>query len=194
MPYTDQNAPHAGSAEVLVTGMFDEFAGTVARTIPRGQAGTATLAALATSGQVAVRAIPLPAGLTVSNIQILTGSTPATGPTHFWLGLLDQNLNTLAASADQGSAAIAASTLFKLPMGVAYQIQYTGLYYVACSVSTSTTQPTLAGAGIASGIAGGSPVLCGTAGTQATPPAIGAQLNSGSVSSSGTMNFAAWIS
>lgn len=57
MPYTDQNAPHAGSAEVLVTGMFDEYAGTVARTIPRGQVASATLAALASSGQVAVRAM-----------------------------------------------------------------------------------------------------------------------------------------
>ena len=29
MAYVD-NVPHAGSAEVLVTGMYDEFAGTIA--------------------------------------------------------------------------------------------------------------------------------------------------------------------
>lgn len=194
MPYTDQNAPHAGSAEVLTTGLFDELAGTVARTIPRGLVSSATLAALATSGQAAVRAIPLAAGMPVNNIAVLTGNTAANGPTHFWLGLLDQNLNTLAASADQLTAAIAANTMFKLAMATPYQVQFTGLYYVACSVSTSTTQPTLAGAGAASGIAAGPPALCGTAGSQAGPPAIGAQLNSGAITSNGTMNFAAWIS
>lgn len=195
MPYIDP-APHGGSADLLYTGMFDEAAGTVARTIPRGLVGAATLAALNTTGQVAARAIPLPAGLVVSNIAVFSGNTAATGPTHFWVGLTDANLNVLAVSADQGAAAIAASTLFKLPVTVPVTIGFTGLYYVVCSASASTTAPTLSGATLAAGIGNGSgnPVLCGSAGTQVIPPAIGSQLNGGNVSGNGSMNFAAWIS
>ena len=56
MPYTEQ-LPHAGSAEVLFTGMFDEPAGTIARTIPRRAVAVGTLAAYSIAGQVAVTAI-----------------------------------------------------------------------------------------------------------------------------------------
>jgi hypothetical protein len=61
--------------------------------------------------------------------------------------------------------------------------------------SAATTAPTLAGGpALAAGNAGVAPVLCGTAGSQATPPAAGTQLNAGAVSQTGTSNFGAWLS
>ncbi len=194
MPYTDAGLPHAGSSEVLFSGMFDEPAGTIARTIPRGQISNAGLVTYNTGGQVAVRAIPLPAGLVVRNIMTLFGGTGATGPTHFWTGLTDAQLNVLAVSADQGSAAQTASTYAQLAMGNPFVVQYTGLYYVAVSSSASTTAPTGAGIGLAASVQNSAPILCGTAGTQATPPAIGSQINSGNISNNGNQNIAAWIS
>lgn len=172
----------------------DEPAGTLARTLLRHSVNSGTLAAFNTSGQVAVNAIPLPGGLTVTNIQVLIGTTGATGPTHFWLGLSDANLNMLAVSADNLTAAQTASTPVKLAMTVPYVIPLTGLYYVLASSSASTTAPTASGMTVVAGVPSMVPVMSGTAGTQATPPALGAQLNSGTVSSGGTGNFAAWIS
>lgn len=197
MPYTD-SVPHAGSAEVLFTGMLDEPAGTIARTLPRWSIGTGNLAVYTTGGQVGIRFLPLPQGLVVSNITTFFGGTGATGPTHYWLGLVDQLLNVLAVSADQGAAAQAAQTAAgPLAMLTRYVIPQTGLYGIAASSSSSTTAPTAAGNGLVTGIAGsalGAPILCGTAGNQATPPAVGSQLNGGVLTGSGTENFAAWIS
>ena len=52
MPYID-NAPHAGSAEILTTGMYDEPAGTIARTIPRTALQGAAVAG-GTTGQFTI--------------------------------------------------------------------------------------------------------------------------------------------
>ncbi len=172
----------------------DEPAGTLAAALRRRYVPIATLAALTTGGQVAVRAIPLPAGLVVSNIAIFTGTTAASGPTHLWFGLTDANLNVLGVTADQGAAAQAASTLIKLALAAPVTILTGGLYYVAVSSSASTTAPTLSGANLATGLSGVAPVICGTAGTQAAPPAVGAQLNAGTIASNASMHFAAWLS
>lgn len=194
MPYVD-NVPHAGSAEVLVTGMFDEPAGTIARTMPRFLVGTNNLAAFSTGGQVAGRIIPLAAGMVISNIAICFGGTGATGPTHLWFGLADAQLNVLAVTADQGAAAQGASTFTKLALASSYLVPYTGVYTVLASSSSSTTAPTLCGVGLATGnIAVPAPLMCGFAGNQVTPPAIGAQLNSGALTGNGNGNFAAWLS
>ena len=125
----------------------------------------------------------------------LFGNTAAVGPSHFWNGLTDAQLNVLAVSADQGSAAQAVNTPAKLPMGTPFVVQYTGLYYVVSSSSASTTAPTAAPSP-ATGLAGtvGNPILCGTAGTQGAPPAVGSQLNGGAITSANASNIAAWIS
>lgn len=194
--YSEQ-LPHAGSAEVLFTGMFDEPAGTLARTMPRRLVTGGGLSGLSTTGQVAVTSLPLPAGLIVTSIMTGIGNTGATGPTHFWMALTDAQLNVLAVTADQTGATQAAGSAIKAAVTIPYQVSQTGLYYVAVSSSASTTAPTLAGAGVAITVvisAIGAPVLCGTAGSQTTPPAIGTQLNSGTITGTGSCNFAAWIS
>jgi hypothetical protein len=193
MPYIDQGVSHAGSAEVLFTGMFDELTGTLARTIPRWGIGSGGLTTFNTTGQVAVRVIPLPQGLLVSNIAVMIGNTGATTPTHYWAGLCDPLLNVLAVSADQLTAAQTANAPLKVAMGIPYLVPQTGLYYVACSSSASTA-PTGGGNTLITGPAPGPPILCGTAGTQATPPAVGSQLNSGTITAANASNIAIWIS
>ncbi len=171
--------------------------GTLARTIPTDLISSGALASLTTGGQVGVRAIALPAGVDVNNVTFLTGSTAASGPTHLWVALCDVNLNVLGVSADQLTAAVPANTYTKLALGSPVGTLYTGVYYIAISASASTTAPTLAGftvGGAAAGGTGGGVTRFGSAGTQATPPAVGAQLNSGTISGSGSMNFAAWLS
>jgi hypothetical protein len=191
MPYTEQ-LPHAGSAEVLYTGLFDEPAGTLARTLPRRVIATGTVAAFTTTGQVAACGIPLPAGLIVSNITVMIGNTGVTGPTHYWAGLTDPQSNVLAVSADQGAGAQGGNTALKVAMLVPYQVPQTGLYYIVASSSAATTAPTAAGVVLVGGIAGLAPVLSGIMGSQATPPAVGTQL--AAIASNGSTNFLAWIS
>ncbi|MCW2899981.1 MAG: hypothetical protein JWO67_2246 [Streptosporangiaceae bacterium] len=193
MPYIDVGLPHAGSAEMLMSGLYDELAGTVARTLPRGQLSSANLAALTTTGQVAVRGLPLPAGLVVTNIAVLIGGTGATGATNLWFGITDISLNVLAVTTDRGAVAQTNSTLITMPVIVPYAIPYTGLFYIAVSSTASTTAPTLGGINSTTGAANLMPPLFGTAGTQATAPIVGTQLAGGTVTGLPAGNFAAWI-
>lgn len=193
MPYVDQGLAHAGSAEILFSGMFDEPAGCLARTMPRGAITANSVSGLSSGGAVNVRSIPLPAGLVVSQLAIVFGGTAAVNPTHFWLALTDPQLNVLAVSADQLAAAQTNAAMMKLAMTVPYVIQQTGLYYVAVSSSASTTAPTLTGNTPAGGIPGPAPVMAGTAGSLGPPPAVGVQINSGTITAGVGSSFAAWV-
>lgn len=192
MAYIDSNA-----AELLGS-MHDEPAGTIVRVMPRRMIDSNGVAVYTTTGQVAVTAIAIPAGVLVTNIAILSGGTAANGPTHWWFGLTDSQLNVLAVSADQTSGAIAANTWLKLAMTVPYLVPQTGVYYVVSSVSASVTAPTAHGVAVTAQLFGSAtnmpgPIVCGTAGNQATPPAIGTQINSGTVTATANL-YAAWIS
>lgn len=182
----------AWSANVSRT-RLDTEPGTVACRMLRTAVGSAAIAALNTTGQVAAASVALVAGQVVSNIIVWTGSTPANGPTHFWAGLADSTVTVQAVSSDKGSAAIAANTFFTFAVGP-YTVTATGPYYILVSSSASTTAPTMSGIVLAAGANSANPVMCGTAGTQAAPPSLAAQLNAGVVNGNGNMNFAAWIS
>ena len=175
-----------------------EPAGTLATRFPSACSNSGALAALTTGGQVAVAAIGLPKGMTVTNLGVEFGGTSANGPTHLWFALLDSTLHVLAVSADQTSTAQTTNTFKTLPVTIdgsnPYVVASTGAYYIAVSSSASTTAPTLMGIAISSSATGLSPVVCGTAGTQAAPPSVAAQLNSGTVTFNASMNFAAWVS
>jgi len=194
MPYTDWAQPHAGSAEVLFTGMFDEIAGAVARTVPRGQI-TSGAQALAGTGQVQARLIVLPAGLPVNKLTVLSGTTAEAGGSHFWAGLTDLQSNVLFVTADQtGATYVTASTLLANNVTVPGVISQTGPYYYVVSVSAATTMPTMAGGpALAAGAAAPAPQWYGTMGTQAAPPAVGQQLAAIGGAGNG-INFAGWIS
>lgn len=185
---------HAGSAEVLYTGLFDEPAGTLARTMPRRAIASAGLAG-ATTGIACACLFPgLPAGLPVTNLGIRTGNTAAVGPTNFWLALADVNLRILGVTADQLAGAIGAAAEFLLPVTVPFLIPQTGPYYLMWSVSAATTMPTWAGGNNIGGMPAGAPLLCGTTTTQVSPPALGAQINAGTVTGTGAANVYGRIS
>lgn len=114
--------------------------GFIAHTMPRFSASGATAPA---SGQLFIHEVHLAAGTKISNVGFVTGSTAATGPTHWWTALLDGSFTQQAHSADQLTAAIAANKWFTLPMVTPYTTTATGLFYVAVMIATSTTQPTL---------------------------------------------------
>ena len=176
-------------------GLADEPTGTLFRTVPGGVLTSVTLGALNITGLVAVRSILLTPGQVISNISILFGTTGATGPTQLWAALTDANLNVLAVTGDQGAAAQVASTFTTIPLAAKYATTFNGLAYVLVSSSASTTAPTLAGAPVVgAGRVAGPPVFCGTAGSLATPPALGAQVNSGTITAAGGSNFGAWLS
>lgn len=117
--------------------------GALAETIDRNLC-TETNTVIFTTGQIAMQAIWLRAGMTVSKISVCTASTLATTPTHNAIGLVSLAGVTLASSADATSQAMAANTLFTWSMTTPYLVPTTGLYYIAWGL-VSGGQPTVKG-------------------------------------------------
>ena len=118
--------------------------GGIAETVRRfNVSGTLTPA----SGSLYIAAVFLPAGTSVGHIGFVTDTTAATGPTHWWVALLDNTYKQQAHSADQTTAAIAASTWFSLALTAPFTTTYSGTYYLALAIATSTTQPTICASG-----------------------------------------------
>lgn len=180
------------------TNFLIEPAGTIARNVPRNLISNGAVTGTSTAGAVVCAGIELPAGLIVTNIEVLTGTTAVSGQTQQWMGILDPFANVLATTAAQGSTSVGASAPLKLALLTPLTILYTAVYYVAFSSTASTTAPTLSGGpALVSGVAStglGTPVVCGTAGTQSALPAVGTQLNGGVITAGGASNFAVWLS
>jgi hypothetical protein len=94
-----------------------------------------------TTGVLALTAIHLPAGTTVTNLSYLSGTTAANTPTSWWFALYTANRALLAQTADQTTTAWAANTVKTLALSAPVTTTYTGLYYMGVSV-TATTVPT----------------------------------------------------
>jgi hypothetical protein len=120
--------------------------GCLAETFPRSHGSAATVAQAigGTTGTVYMMAVWLPAGLTITNLSWITGSTAAGTPTHWWLGIANSAGLQQAATADQLTGAITASTLITKALTATYTTPATGLYYLLLSV-TATTNPTATG-------------------------------------------------
>lgn len=123
----------------------------IAETVPRW-AVAANGAQLAV-GTLSIFAIGLPAGVSIGHIAVQAGSTPANTPTDYWFCLLDSNLNLLAITADQGSAAWGGNVLKSLAIaniaaGAAssFVTAYEGLYYIGIMVA-GTGAPTILSTG-----------------------------------------------
>lgn len=116
-------------------------------TFPRcmGSTATATQTIGVSTGVVEMVPVWLPAGMPITNLNWITGTTAAVGPTHWWLGLANSSRVQVASTADQLTAAIGASSLITKALTSVYTTTYTGLYYALLSVTTSTTQPTSTG-------------------------------------------------
>lgn len=136
---------------------------------------TTDLTTLTTAVMTTV-ALPLQAGVTVTNLTVKSGATPAGTPTAYWLALYSPAGALLSQSADQTSTAWAANTVKTLALATPQLVSTAGVYYAAIMVA-ATTPPTLIGKTV--GIAGAaasilsSKVLAQTSGSAlaATAPA-----------------------
>ena len=166
--------------------------GALAETFPRFNA---QISQSISSGTVVAVAIGLPKNTIVSNITFCTGSAAESGGSHGWYALLDSTLHVLAVSADQtGATAWGNASLVTLAMGSPYTVTTAGLFYVAVSV-TASGMPNFMGMSISGTQAiARSPVMCGTAGTQNAPPAVNAQINSGTLTAATASGLYAYVS
>lgn len=124
-------------------------AGSTAQTYARAQIDSNS--ATAASGVLNMTAIALPNNLVVNSLNLVTGTTAAITPTHQWAGLYNASRVLLAISADETTAAMAASTIQTYPIATiaqgaaaSFTTTYTGLYYVGIVV-VAGTQPTWQG-------------------------------------------------
>lgn len=168
--------------------------GATAETFNRGYAGAVTYPGL-TSGTLYVRAIQIPAGVTVSNLTFMVGGTAEAGGSHGWYALLDSSMTVRAVTADQTAAAKwgATFTTYTLPVASAYETTYSGLYYVGVCVVASTMPAFVAGPGGLSPLTTLAPDLMGSSSTGlSTPPSTGTAM--ASISGSAAFDFYAYTS
>ena len=148
----------------------------LAQTFDRKMGATATTACV--SGTLTMVAILLPAGMTVTGITFVSGTTAEAGGTHLWYALYrGDNLALMAQSADDtGAASLAANTALRKALTTPQVLPYTGLYYLAflCTATTMPTHMVQTSTAFANGGTGMTPVLAGTSNTglTATAPAV----------------------
>lgn len=143
-------------ADFTGVSLFDMINGgvLVRESIPGRLAAFADLGGATLTTQVMLSvAMPCLAGDVVSKIAFRSGATAAGTPTNYWFALYDPNGALVAQTADQLTAAWAASTTKDLSLvqfnvsGSAvqsYVLQSTGVYYAAVMVK-ATTVPSLVG-------------------------------------------------
>lgn len=121
----------------------------------------------------------LHAGQVVGHLYWCSGGTAGVTMTHSYMVLMDVNGVVLAATADNTSLAIPASTMFTWALatpGATYTILADGYYYVGLCVSAST-MPTCEGFnGNLSALNTLTPIASGDGGVQVTVPTVGATL------------------
>jgi hypothetical protein len=122
------------------------------------------------SGIGLAAAVPCQEGDTFSQISFITGSTGATTPTAGYVAIYDTQATPalMEQSADFGTTAFAASTLFTQNLRNPVRIPITGTYYVSISF-TAATPPSLTGINVLAGaVANGlsfQPRLCAVHGS-----------------------------
>lgn len=160
------------------TYQYLEPTGTLASSLD-GRATASAASAALTSGTVYAFATPIEAGLTISNVTLVSLTAEA-GGTHAWVGVADGTGKVLGVSADQtGAAYFAANTATTTALAAPFTTTSTGLYYTFVCVVAATTMPTFAaGAAMANAaVSAITPVYCGTTLTgQTTPVAVGSSL------------------
>ena len=133
------------------------------------------------SGVLRMAAIALPSNLTIGHLVFMGGATAASGQTHWWFGLYDNNLVQLATTADQTSGAWNTNAVNTLAIATiasgastTFTTTYSGLHYLGFMMA-ATTVPSLngqAGGGVVQAL-GLATALVGTSDTgQTTPPAF----------------------
>jgi len=133
-----------------------------------------------TSGLTYVSAIPLPAGLAVSNITLMVGGLAWTtiNVTHGWYALLDSARVVRAVTADQTSGNWGSTfTPVTLAVGTPYTTTYSGLHYIVfCATFTGSSGEFSALPGALGAVSTLTPDLQGTSSSLSTPPTTGTTL------------------
>lgn len=147
-------------------------------TIRRADATSATAQSLTSGTLHLTGAILLPAGVQVSRVGFVSGSTAGATLTNQWFAIVRQSdLAVLAVTADDGATAWAANTLKELVLSAPLQMADDTPVYLGVLVAATTT-PTLAGAALSNAVIaglGGTAKLTGTSTTGLTAPlAVGA--------------------
>lgn len=164
----------SNNAEYTYGSTFDpgsvyQPSGYLAESIPRTIAGVAQAAF--TSGTMAMQAIYLRAGTTVTNISYFNTTASAT-QTNRWVALYDSTRNLLGQSATAGATATTANSIVTQALTTPYKITQSGLYYAGILVAATTMNVavgvTAAGNAAFRGIA---PILTGTSTTALTTTA-----------------------
>lgn len=126
-----------------------------------------------TSGRLSLNGgIVVPAGKTVTSITFVTANGAAASLTNQWFCLVDQNLNVLAKTADDGTTAWAASTPKTLALTTPWTPSVATPVYLGL-VIVASTMPTMEGveaASAGSGAAGLAPFTSGNSTASLTGP------------------------
>ena len=114
----------------------------------------------------------IPAGVRVSNITFVSGTTALSVGSNQWFCLVDQSNNVLAKTADDTSTAWGAGTAKTLALSTAYTPSSTIAVYLGIVV-VATTPPSLiiSESNSATGVASLTPLICANADTSLTNPA-----------------------
>lgn len=136
--------------------------GTLTESYPRSGANLVNLVPGGwTTGKLYMTAVYLDAGEIATGLAFRTGTTAAGTPTNWWFALYDSARALLRQSADQLTAAWAASTRVALNFTSAYTITTSGLYYAGFSMK-ATTMPSIFGVSGSALIGGQAPILAGS--------------------------------
>jgi hypothetical protein len=125
--------------------------------------------AVLSTGRMSLRAIYLPAGVTINSISFWSATTAGATLTNQLFGLYDNNLNLLQQSVNDGATAWAANSRKTLALASAFTTTYSGLHYLAIMVA-ATTVPTIKGntAKVGGQLNAGAPSMGGTSTTGLT--------------------------
>lgn len=124
------------------------------------------------SGTMFLTAIEVFAYQVITSIRILSGTTAAVLPTNWWFALYDSSLNLLRQTADQLTAAVAASTVYTLALSSTYTVP-SDTYVYAGYMFAATSTPSVTRFGVVgnTNATGQSPITDGTSTTGLTTTA-----------------------
>ena len=191
MPLINGFVDVAGPVRSLTSGWAPS--GAVAQTMARDRPTGASTALV--SGTLYVRAVEIPAGKTITNLNIISVGAE-TGGTHCWMCLLDWGRVVRAVSTDNTGATFLAggnATITQaLTSGGTYVTAADGIYYAGICAAFTGTAPTILAKALGGNISAVAPAFWGSSSTgQTTPPALGTAM--AAITGADGFNFYAWV-
>lgn len=139
-------------------------------TFPRAETPGITAGGPFATGVIRCSIISLPAGLLVSNINVMSGATPLGTGSNQWFGLFDASRNKLALTSDDGATAWPATTVKTLPIAGGFTTTYSGFYYIGVNV-VAVSMPSYTAVSSAVALNTLPPIIAGSGNGSLTNPA-----------------------